>query len=65
MEYNNYWSQTTDGRLSTAQTTAKINCRLLSQSKQKDKKEWGKPEGAEELALVPHCPQENPHESTM
>jgi hypothetical protein len=31
LEYIGYWSQTNDGRFSPAQTTAKVNCGLISQ----------------------------------
>jgi len=30
MEYISYWSQTKDDRLSPAQTTAKVKCKLYS-----------------------------------
>jgi hypothetical protein len=31
MKYIGYYSQTTDGRLSSTQTNTKVNCELLSQ----------------------------------
>jgi hypothetical protein len=31
LKYLGYWSQTTNGRVFTAETTAKVNCKLHSQ----------------------------------